>query len=1089
MLSQVLPKKITQILVPDKPLVYTQLEKDAVARLSIKILEAEEVEKKQQMDKLNPYVIVTATGGTHGDSKRLTKAVDATPKNACEWNEYQDFLITNEEQETVTFQLMDQGKMSDDPCGKFVLNVSELRQAADSGAGWREDWFPLTDCKTGRIKLAIEYARFVPDDGPTEIDRAMKKAAGPVVTKTHDYGQLVVQVTKGSGMPKTMFGKPNPYVKIKYTSYAGLSNARTREINDDCNPEWDEYFTFRERVELDLEKQEDRDISIVVNDSSESRMSNPVLGTATLKLKQVLAKPGEFTLEVKDASGKQIGDKCTVVVQANFEKVASDPIAAVGSDWLNGILRKCWIVLTDKIEEKVKATVDVTLQKLLKPEPDPETGETPPVPAALTIYQDLTLETFELGQEPPFFNELSILNTRSVQDIQLNAALRWVTSGNLNIKVRARGKTGVPDAIADISRLELFMPLWIQARLAGGGTGLGADVLEIAATNEPIVKVGIKVGAAGLPLNVSPGFVNWAVVKGLGGLWAGLNGLLLLPNRMEICLAKDTKTGKALAANQVGAGKRRDWPRDLRTHNGLIGCLCDVGVPPEKNDGKKVAAEINPACPVCPGEYTCVVGEDGKPIYNCIADFKAARFRLDKREANAVGRLTVKLIEADDLHDPDAFGTVDAFVEAQILGTGQKKTSSTVNNDTAPVWSEVMDFLICDEQNEVVKFEVYDKDLFKNDFLGEVEVPIKDLVTKTGWNDAWMPLQKNSGGGELHLALRYAKLAPNDGPPPPSTFVDDVDDDDDVTTRDLEEEEESPYKGKLMVTVSKAENLIKLDTAWTPEGGLDPYVILDFGKQEKKTKTKSGLNPIFNQTFGFDCKDGGSTLVIALKDEEKLQKDRVIGFRSIKLEDLMDRPNRKWVDSFRLVDPATKQECRNAAGDISLLYLTVQYVEAGEPLPTEPRNMTGGDGDVVSRDLDAAPAPPTTASLFVRVVQANDLQKMDWTGSSDPYVSVTMSGEGKEKTRVMDKCLDPVWNEDFLYQVDPDSTKILQLVIKDDDQGRVNEYMGQVEVPLQEIKAAKTMSKKVFPILDKKSNQVKGKSGKLATLTLDLEWK
>merc|ERR1712127_1089419 len=108
----------------------------------------------------------------------------------------------------------------------------------------------------------------------------------------------------------------------------------------------------------------------------------------------------------------------------------------------------------------------------------------------------------------------------------------------------------------------------------------------------------------------------------------GLNGLLLLPNRMEICLAKDTKTGKALAANQVGAGKRRDWPRDLRTHNGLIGCLCDVGVPPEKNDGKKVAAEINPACPVCPGEYTCVVGEDGKPIYNCIADFKAARFRL-----------------------------------------------------------------------------------------------------------------------------------------------------------------------------------------------------------------------------------------------------------------------------------------------------------------------------------------------------------------------------------------------------------------------------------------------------------------------------
>ena len=1047
-----LPKKITQILVPDKPITYTPFEKDAVARLCIKILEAEEVEKKQ-MGKLNPYIVVTASGGSHGESRRVTKAVNATSKNACEWNEYQDFLITNEQQETITFQLMDEGTVSDDPCGKFVLHVSELMQAADSGAGWREEWYPLTDCKTGRIKLAIEYARFVPDDGPTEIDRAKKKTAAPVMAKSHDYGQLVIHIVKGTGMPKTMFGKPNPYIKVDYNSYAGLSNGRTREINDDCNPEWDEFFTFRDRVELDIQKQEDRDINFVVNDSSESRMSNPVLGKATLKLKQVLSKPGEFTLEVNDPSGKQIGDKCSVVVQVHFEKIASDPIAAVGSDWLNGIIRKGWVVLTDRIEEKVKAQVDDVLGKLIKPEPDPETGETPPVAAPLKIYQDFTLENFELGQEPPFFNELSILNTRSVQDIQLLAALRWVTSGNFSIKIRLQGKPGVPDFTLEISRLELFIPLWIQARLAGGGTGLGADVLVIAATDEPILKLGISTKAGILPGGMSPAFINNMVVKG-GGLWGGINGMMLLPNKMEICLGKDPKTGKAFAANKIGKGKNQDWPRDRES-----------------------------------GEYTCVVDEQGKPIYDCISDFKAARLRLDKREASAVGRLTVKLIEADDLHDPDAFGTVDAFVEAQILGTGQKKTSSTVNNDTAPVWSEVMDFLIVDEQNEVVKFEVYDKDLFKNDFLGEVEIPIKDLVTKTGWNDAWMPLQKNSGGGELHLALRYMKLAPNDGPPAPNTFVDDVEDDD-VTTRDLEEEEESPYKGKLMVTVSKAENLIKLDTAWTADGGLDPYVVLDFGRQEKKTKVKSGLNPIFNQTFGFDCKDGGSALTICLKDAEKMQKDRVIGFRSVKLEDLMDRPNKKWADSFRLVDPATKQECKNSTGQISLLYLTVQYVEEGESLPAEPPAMNGGDDDVVSRDLDAPPAAaPAKASLFVRIIQANDLQKMDWTGSSDPYVSITMGGEGKEKTRVMDKCLDPVWNEDFLYQVEPDSSKMLQLVIKDDDQGRVNEYMGEVEIPLAEIRAAKIMSNKVFPILDKKKQQVKGKSGKLATLTLDLEWK
>jgi hypothetical protein len=32
-------------------------------------------------------------------------------------------------------------------------------------------------------------------------------------------------------------------------------------------------------------------------------------------------------------------------------------------------------------------------------------------------------------------------------------------------------------------------------------------------------------------------------------------------------------------------------------------------------------------------------------------------------------------------------------------------------------------------------------------------------------------------------------------------------------------------------------------------------------------------------------------------------------------------------------------------------------------------------------------------SLFVRVIKGNDLQKMDFSGSSDPYVSLTLNGQ------------------------------------------------------------------------------------------------
>ena len=335
-----------------------------------------------------------------------------------------------------------------------------------------------------------------------------------------------------------------------------------------------------------------------------------------------------------------------------------------------------------------------------------------------------------------------------------------------------------------------------------------------------------------------------------------------------------------------------------------------------------------------------------------------------------------------------------------------------------------------------------------------------------------------------------------------------------------------------MVTISKGENLVKLDTiAFGFGSGLDPYVVVDFGRQRKKTKTKSGLNPIFNETFGFDCKDGSSAIAIALSDEEKTGKDRVIGIRSVKLEDLMCLPGKRWCDKFRLINPANGQECKDADGKTSLLYMTVQYIEEGGCIPPEPPSVSTASNDEAAltrpgredqlavvdafvkdvpsgeisaseatpstTDLDLTPAAPAKpvaaaapemASILLRVIRANDLQKMDWTGAADPYVKITLGEEGKQKTRVIEKSLNPTWNEDFLYSVDPESTAEFRLVVKDEDKGRIDEYMGEVIIPVLDIFAAKKMTRKSFPLLDKKGQQVVGKSGLGATLTIDAEW-
>lgn len=50
-------------------------------------------------------------------------------------------------------------------------------------------------------------------------------------------------------------------------------------------------------------------------------------------------------------------------------------------------------------------------------------------------------------------------------------------------------------------------------------------------------------------------------------------------------------------------------------------------------------------------------------------------------------------------------------------------------------------------------------------------------------------------------------------------------------------------------------------------------------------------------------------------------------------------------------------------------------------------------------------------SLYI-VLEANSLMGKDRSGSSDPYVSLTL-GKTKYKTAVVSRCLEPKWDEKF----------------------------------------------------------------------------
>lgn len=92
--------------------------------------------------------------------------------------------------------------------------------------------------------------------------------------------------------------------------------------------------------------------------------------------------------------------------------------------------------------------------------------------------------------------------------------------------------------------------------------------------------------------------------------------------------------------------------------------------------------------------------------------------------------------------------------------------------------------------------------------------------------------------------------------------------------------------------------------------------------------------------------------------------------------------------------------------------------------------------------------------LRIRVIRGIDLAKKDIFGASDPYVVVHLYKNSQEidkaQTKTIKKTLYPLWNEEFVFRVDPSTCKIVFEVF---DENRItrDDFLGVVEVDLQTV--------------------------------------
>uniref|UniRef100_A0A0E0JQB9 Synaptotagmin n=2 Tax=Oryza punctata TaxID=4537 RepID=A0A0E0JQB9_ORYPU len=91
--------------------------------------------------------------------------------------------------------------------------------------------------------------------------------------------------------------------------------------------------------------------------------------------------------------------------------------------------------------------------------------------------------------------------------------------------------------------------------------------------------------------------------------------------------------------------------------------------------------------------------------------------------------------------------------------------------------------------------------------------------------------------------------------------------------------------------------------------------------------------------------------------------------------------------------------------------------------------------------------------LLVKVLRAQNLQKKDLLGKSDPYVKLTMSDDKlpSKKTTVKHSNLNPEWNEDFKFVVTDPETQELEIKVGKHDKMGMNKILLK-ELPPEETK-------------------------------------
>jgi Ca2+-dependent lipid-binding protein len=192
-----------------------------IVRLTVH--QAKDLDQSKAMGDLDPFLRVFL--GDNRNPQMETMRTKHT--NAPVWEAATEFLCSDKEASVLTFKVLDDRDFRKDPMvGYMSVRLEDLLEAkAEAG----RDWWPLSGCRSGRVRLTAEWK---PLNMAGSLHGADKYTAPIGVVRL--WLQKAVDV---KNVEAALGGKSDPYVRVQV---AGETRGRTEVVNNNLSPEWDQ---------------------------------------------------------------------------------------------------------------------------------------------------------------------------------------------------------------------------------------------------------------------------------------------------------------------------------------------------------------------------------------------------------------------------------------------------------------------------------------------------------------------------------------------------------------------------------------------------------------------------------------------------------------------------------------------------------------------------------------------------------------------------------------------------------------------------------------------------------------------------------